>query len=42
MMGGTVMERKVFVIACKRCQRHVPAGVTAFPEKSVAVSLTQR
>lgn len=32
-----IVERKQFVVMCKRCQRNVPAGVKAFPFQSIVV-----
>lgn len=29
--------RKILCVRCKRCQRNVPAGVTAPPKKYIAV-----
>jgi RNA polymerase subunit RPABC4/transcription elongation factor Spt4 len=36
--GFPVPTRKVFVVACKRCRREVPAGVPAFPFQSIVVA----
>jgi hypothetical protein len=30
--GFPILERKQFVVTCKRCRRDVPAGVKEFPE----------
>jgi hypothetical protein len=32
-----VSTRKVFVVACKRCRRDVPAGTKDFPFQSITV-----
>ena len=29
--------RKAFVVACKKCRRDVPTGVTEFPFQSIVV-----
>lgn len=31
------LERKQFVVECKRCRRDIPAGVAAFPFQPVTV-----
>ena len=31
------MNPTVFVVECKLCRRHVPAGVEAFPKDNIAV-----
>jgi hypothetical protein len=36
-MFGHIVNRKIFVVRCKRCLRDVPAGVRAFPFQSIAV-----
>jgi predicted nucleic-acid-binding Zn-ribbon protein len=38
LMGFGIQERKLFVVACKRCRRNVAAGVQEFPFKSIVVS----
>lgn len=30
--------RKTFVVACKKCRRDVPTGVTEFPFQSIIVA----
>ena len=35
--GFPTVERKVFVITCKRCHRNVPSGVQEFPFQSITV-----
>jgi hypothetical protein len=36
--GFPIVDRKQFVVTCKRCQRDVPAGVKVFPFQSVTVA----
>jgi hypothetical protein len=35
--GFPILERKQFVVACKRCRRDVPAGVREFPFQPIVV-----
>jgi hypothetical protein len=35
-----IVERKQFIVTCKRCRREVPAGVPAFPFRSIVVACT--
>jgi hypothetical protein len=35
--GFPVIERRLFVVTCKRCRRDVPSGVREFPFQSIAV-----
>src|ERR1035437_4003054 len=35
--GFPVIERRLFVVTCKRCRRDVPSGREEFPFQSVAV-----
>lgn len=37
-MFGHPVNRKTFVVRCKRCQRDVPSGVEQFPFQSIVVS----
>ena len=36
-MFGQVLNRKIFVVRCKLCQRDVSAGCEAFPFQSITV-----
>jgi hypothetical protein len=36
-MGFGIQQRKIFVVACKRCRREVPSGVREFPFQSITV-----
>lgn len=36
-MQGAVPKPTVYVVACKRCQRHIPAGVDKFPDDNIRV-----
>ena len=36
--GFPILERKQFVVTCKRCRRDVPAGVREFPFQPIVVS----
>jgi hypothetical protein len=35
--GFPILERKQFVVTCKRCRRDVPAGVREFPFQPIVV-----
>ena len=35
--GFPTVERKVFVVTCKRCRRDIPSGVREFPFQSITV-----
>jgi endogenous inhibitor of DNA gyrase (YacG/DUF329 family) len=35
--GFPAIERRLFVVTCKRCRRDVPSGRDAFPFQSIAV-----
>ena len=35
--GFPILERKQFVVTCKRCRRDVPAGVKEFPFQPIVV-----
>jgi hypothetical protein len=35
--GFPILERKQFVVTCKRCRRDVPAGVGEFPFQPIVV-----
>jgi endogenous inhibitor of DNA gyrase (YacG/DUF329 family) len=35
--GFPTVERKVFVVTCKRCRRDVPSGQNEFPFQSITV-----
>jgi len=37
-MAFGIQERKLFIVACKRCRRDVPAGVSEFPFQSIVVT----
>jgi hypothetical protein len=36
VIGGAV-KPKVWVVECKRCRRHIPAGVESFPPDNIRV-----
>ena len=36
--GFPILERKKFVVSCKRCRRDVPAGVREFPFQPIVVT----
>lgn len=36
-MQGRVPAPTVFVVACKRCERHIPAGVAKYPTDNIRV-----
>ena len=35
--GFPAIERRVFVVCCKRCQREIPSGLEEFPFQSVTI-----
>ena len=35
--GFLVIERRLFVVTCKKCRRDVPSGVKEFPFQSITV-----
>jgi RNase P subunit RPR2 len=35
--SGLIRPKMVFVVTCKRCDRHIPAGVKVFPDQPIAV-----
>jgi hypothetical protein len=36
--GFPIIERKQFVVVCKRCRRDVPSGITEFPFQPIVVA----
>lgn len=37
-VGMAIHRNKIFVVDCKRCRRHVSAGVKDFPRDNIIVS----
>jgi endogenous inhibitor of DNA gyrase (YacG/DUF329 family) len=35
--GFPIIERKLFIVTCKRCRRDVPSGQDEFPFQSITV-----